>query len=60
MITVLTSVDLGRMWKEALVACFKVLSQHLPQGTEENHKKSDYVYDYDLLNRHNVKKTNCQ
>jgi hypothetical protein len=28
-----------RMWKEAVLALFKELSQHLPGGTEENHKK---------------------
>jgi hypothetical protein len=26
------------MWKEAIVAYFKVLSQNLPEVTEENHK----------------------
>jgi hypothetical protein len=32
--------ELERMWKEAVVAQFKVLSQHLlGGGTEENHKK---------------------
>jgi hypothetical protein len=29
-----------RVWKEAVVAYFKVLSQHLCGGTEENHKIS--------------------
>jgi hypothetical protein len=28
-----------RMWKKADVASFKVLSQKLPGGTEENHEK---------------------
>jgi hypothetical protein len=28
------------MWKEAVVAYFKVISRHLPRGTEENHEKS--------------------
>jgi hypothetical protein len=28
-----------RMWKEADVAQFKVISWHLPAGTEENHEK---------------------
>jgi hypothetical protein len=27
------------MWKEAIVAEFKVLFQHLPEGNEENHEK---------------------
>jgi hypothetical protein len=31
--------ELERMWKEAVMAKFKVLSQHLPGRTEENHKK---------------------
>jgi hypothetical protein len=31
--------ELERMWNEGVVAHFKVLSQHLPEGTEENHKK---------------------
>jgi len=26
------------MWKEAVVAWFKVLSRHLPWGTEKNHR----------------------
>jgi hypothetical protein len=30
--------ELERMWKEAAVALFKVLSQHLLGGTEENHE----------------------
>jgi hypothetical protein len=28
-----------RMWKEAAVAQFKVISWYLPAGTEENHEK---------------------
>jgi hypothetical protein len=28
------------VWQEAVMAQFKVLSQHLPVGTEENHEKS--------------------
>jgi hypothetical protein len=31
--------ELERMWKEAVVALFKVLSRHLPGGSEENHEK---------------------
>jgi hypothetical protein len=31
--------ELKRMWKEVVMAKFKVLSQHLPVGTEENHEK---------------------
>jgi hypothetical protein len=27
-----------RMWEEAVVAYFKVLSRNLPGGTEENHQ----------------------
>lgn len=27
------------MWKETAMAYFKVLSQHLPRGTEENHEE---------------------
>jgi hypothetical protein len=27
----------GKIWKEVVIACFKVLSEHLPGGTEENH-----------------------
>jgi hypothetical protein len=27
---------LKRMWKEADIASFEILSQHLPGGTEEN------------------------
>jgi hypothetical protein len=32
--------ELERIWKEAAVAKVKVLSQHLPGGTEESHEKS--------------------
>jgi hypothetical protein len=31
--------ELERIWKEAAVIKFKVLSQHLPVGTQENHEK---------------------
>jgi hypothetical protein len=30
--------ELERIWKEAVVALFKVLSQALPGGTKENHR----------------------
>jgi hypothetical protein len=30
--------ELGRMWKEAFMACFNILSQNLTGGTEENHR----------------------
>jgi hypothetical protein len=30
--------ELERIWKEDVVAYNKVLSQHLPGGTEKNHK----------------------
>jgi hypothetical protein len=29
--------ELGRTWEEVVITCFKVLSQHLPGRTEENH-----------------------
>jgi hypothetical protein len=32
--------ELGRKWKEAVMICFKALSQHLPGWTMENHEKS--------------------
>jgi hypothetical protein len=32
------SNELGKRQKEVVVARFKVLSQHLPGGTEENHE----------------------
>jgi hypothetical protein len=32
--------ELERMWKEAVVAKFKVLSWDVPEETEETHKKS--------------------
>jgi hypothetical protein len=32
--------ELERMWKEAIMACFKVLSQHLCGEIDESHKKS--------------------
>jgi hypothetical protein len=28
--------ELERMWKEAMVAYLKILTQHLPGGSEEN------------------------
>jgi hypothetical protein len=31
---------LERIWKEVVIAQFKVLNQHLPGGIEENHEKS--------------------
>jgi Mor family transcriptional regulator len=31
--------EMEREWKQAVVAYFKVLSSHLPRGTEENYKK---------------------
>jgi hypothetical protein len=30
--------ELERIWKEAVVASYKVLSQHLPGGTEKIHE----------------------
>jgi hypothetical protein len=34
--------ELGRIWKEVIMAKVKVLSQHLHGGTEENHEKPQY------------------
>jgi hypothetical protein len=31
-------VELERVWKEMVMTYLKVLSQHLPGGTEENHE----------------------
>jgi hypothetical protein len=31
--------ELERVWNEAVMALFKVLSRHLSGGTEENHEK---------------------
>jgi hypothetical protein len=31
--------ELERIWKEAVMTQFKVLSQHLPGETDKNHKK---------------------
>jgi hypothetical protein len=31
--------ELEKIWKEAVMAYFKVLSWHSPGGTEENHDK---------------------
>jgi hypothetical protein len=33
---------LGIMWKEAAVAYFKVIFQHMPLGTEENNEKPNF------------------
>jgi hypothetical protein len=35
--------EFERMWKKAVVACFKVLSQPSPGGTEENHEIPHWV-----------------
>jgi hypothetical protein len=32
--------DSERIWEEAVVAYFKLLSQHLPGRTEKNYEKS--------------------
>jgi hypothetical protein len=37
--------ELGRMWKETIVALFKVLSRHLPGWAEENHEVSVISHD---------------
>jgi hypothetical protein len=31
--------ELGGMWKEVVMAEFKVLFRHFPGGTDENHEK---------------------
>jgi hypothetical protein len=36
----LLNKDLERMWKEAVLVYFEVLSRNVLGGTEENHKKS--------------------
>lgn len=36
----LTNDELERMWKKAVIAYFKVVSQNLSKETEENHKNS--------------------
>jgi len=35
--------ELKRMWKEAVVAYLRYVSQHLPEGTEKNHEKHQRV-----------------
>jgi hypothetical protein len=32
--------ELETMWKEVVVTCLKILPQHLPGGTKENHEKT--------------------
>jgi hypothetical protein len=39
----LANDELKRIWNEAVVAQFKVKSQHLPGGTEKTHK--NFIYD---------------
>lgn len=33
------SSEFERMWIEGVVACFKALPQHLPEGPKENYSK---------------------
>jgi hypothetical protein len=33
--------ELRRTWKEAIMACFQILSQLFPGETEENHDNQD-------------------
>lgn len=35
--------ELQRTWNEAIVACFKELSWHLPVGTKETHENLSFV-----------------
>jgi hypothetical protein len=37
--------DFGRMWREAVMAYFEVLYQHLPGGTKKSHEKSVKIAD---------------
>jgi hypothetical protein len=34
----IVNYELERMWKEAVMACFKVLSQHMAGGTKKQHE----------------------
>jgi hypothetical protein len=36
--------ELERVWKEALVVYFNIISLNFPGGTEENHKESHSGY----------------
>jgi hypothetical protein len=36
---IIVNNKLERMWKEKFVIYFKILTQNLPAGTKENHKK---------------------
>jgi hypothetical protein len=36
-------INFERMWKEAVLAYFKELSQNLPGGAEENTRSSDRI-----------------
>jgi hypothetical protein len=33
--------EVRRLWKEPVMVCFKVLSQYIPGGTEENYSTRD-------------------
>jgi hypothetical protein len=44
MIERLMNNQLERIWKEAVMVLFKVLSWHLPGGNTENHTKSQSGY----------------
>jgi len=40
--------ELVGMWKEAVVAHFKVLCQHLSRGTEEGHDKRQSSWSFGI------------
>lgn len=35
--------EVVNIWKEVIMTCFKVLSEHLPGGNEEEHQNALYI-----------------
>jgi hypothetical protein len=60
MVVFLVSLMAGRIWKEVVIACFKVLSQHLPGSTEENHEKPVRIVSLWVSNLRSLRSTNMK
>jgi hypothetical protein len=43
--------ELGSMWKEMIMTCFKVLSKKAPRGTKENREQNLRVTGFQAKNQ---------